>query len=62
LEPGYNRENIESLGIPCDDDCTWWQSRNMFFGGVHAVAVGADGALSGVGDGRRGGACVVVDE
>lgn len=61
LEPGYNRQKIESLGIPCDDDCTWWQNHNMFFGGVHAVAVGPDGALSGVGDGRRGGACVVVD-
>ncbi|MBE9155486.1 gamma-glutamyltransferase [Nodosilinea sp. LEGE 06152] len=61
LEPGYDREKIESSGIPCDDSCTWWQSHSMFFGGVHAVAVGPDGALSGVGDGRRGGACVVVD-
>ncbi|WP_035991088.1 gamma-glutamyltransferase [Leptolyngbya sp. KIOST-1] len=61
LEPGYDREKIEALGIPGDDDCTWWQGHNMFFGGVHAVAVGSDGVLSGVGDGRRGGACVVVD-
>jgi gamma-glutamyltranspeptidase/glutathione hydrolase len=60
LEPGYGRETLESLGIVEDDHCTWWQSQNMFFGGVHAVAVGPDGALSGVGDGRRGGAWVLV--
>jgi gamma-glutamyltranspeptidase/glutathione hydrolase len=61
LEPGYDQVAMEAQGITDSDDCTWWQGRNMFFGGVHAVAVGADGTLSGVGDGRRGGACVVVD-
>ncbi|WP_017298494.1 gamma-glutamyltransferase [Nodosilinea nodulosa] len=61
LEPGFDQAHIEAQGITCDDECTWWQARNMFFGGVHTVAVGADGRLSGVGDGRRGGACVVVD-
>jgi len=60
LEPGFDRATVEAEGIARDDQCTWWQDRNMFFGGVHAVAVGPDGALSGVGDGRRGGACVVV--
>jgi gamma-glutamyltranspeptidase / glutathione hydrolase len=60
LEPGYGREALDTLGIAEDDICTWWQSQNMFFGGVHAVAVGPDGTLSGVGDGRRGGACVMV--
>ena len=62
LEPGYEREAIETQGIGGDDHCTWWQAHNMFFGGVHAVAVGSEGALSGVGDSRRGGACVVVSE
>ena len=61
LEPGFDRAEIEVQGIACDDKCTWWQARSMFFGGVHAVAVGPDGALSGVGDGRRSGACVVVE-
>lgn len=61
LEPGFDRPPIEAEGIACGDRCTWWQDRNMFFGGVHAVAVDADGIFSGVGDQRRGGACVVVD-
>lgn len=61
LEPGYDQATLESQGITGDDLCTWWQARNMFFGGVHTVAVGPDSKLSGVGDGRRGGACVVVD-
>ncbi|MBE9135770.1 gamma-glutamyltransferase [Nodosilinea sp. LEGE 07088] len=62
LEPGYDRETIEAQGIAGDDHCTWWQDQNMFFGGVHAVAVGADGTVAGVGDWRRGGAWVVVGE
>ena len=62
LEPGFDRTTVEAEGIAGDDQCTWWQDRSMFFGGVHAVAVGPGGELSGVGDARRGGACVVVDE
>jgi len=32
-----------------------WPERNLFFGGVHAAARQADGALQGAGDPRRGG-------
>jgi gamma-glutamyltranspeptidase/glutathione hydrolase len=39
---------------------TLWNARNMFFGGVHTVACAPDGGLSGVGDPRRGGVCLVV--
>ncbi|MGF1569871.1 MAG: gamma-glutamyltransferase [Nodosilinea sp.] len=60
LEPGYDRVALEALGIGAEDDCTWWQTQNMFFGGVHAVAVDADGTLVGMGDRRRGGAWVRV--
>ena len=35
--------------------------RNLFFGGVQAVSRGRDGAVSGGGDPRRGGAAVAVD-
>lgn len=49
LEPGFDRANIEAEGITGDDECTWWQAHNMFFGGVHAVAREEDGAFSGVG-------------
>ncbi|MBD1873224.1 gamma-glutamyltransferase [Nodosilinea sp. FACHB-131] len=61
LEPGYEQAAIAAQGITGDDVCTWWQAPSMFFGGVHAVAVDPDGTLSGIGDGRRGGAWVVVD-
>ncbi len=38
-----------------------WADRNVFFGGVHAVARDpATGALSGAGDPRRGGAVAVA--
>ncbi|PZV05883.1 MAG: gamma-glutamyltransferase [Leptolyngbya sp.] len=61
LEPGYEQAAIAAQAVTNDDVCTWWQAPSMFFGGVHAVAVDPDGQLSGVGDGRRGGAWVVVD-
>jgi gamma-glutamyltranspeptidase / glutathione hydrolase len=38
---------------------TPWGERNMFFGGVHTVARAADGDLSGIGDPRRGGVCLI---
>jgi gamma-glutamyltranspeptidase / glutathione hydrolase len=38
-----------------------WKDRNLYFGGVSAVEVGADGVLAAAGDPRRGGAGVVVE-
>jgi gamma-glutamyltranspeptidase/glutathione hydrolase len=60
LEPGYDRAALEAAKIGCDDHCTWWQAPNMFFGGVHGVAVEPGNGFAGVGDPRRGGACRVV--
>jgi gamma-glutamyltranspeptidase/glutathione hydrolase len=37
-----------------------WRGRNLFFGGVSAVEVRADGALAAAGDPRRGGYGLVV--
>jgi len=37
-----------------------WRERNLYFGGVSAVEVRADGTLAAAGDPRRGGAGVVV--
>jgi len=37
-----------------------WKDRNLYFGGVSAVEVAADGTLAAAGDPRRGGAGVVV--
>jgi gamma-glutamyltranspeptidase/glutathione hydrolase len=38
-----------------------WRERNLYFGGVQAVARAADGTLSGGGDPRRGGVAVAVE-
>jgi len=41
-------------------DVVRWQERNLFFGGVSAVELLADGTLAAAGDPRRGGDGVVV--
>jgi gamma-glutamyltranspeptidase/glutathione hydrolase len=41
-------------------DVVRWGARNLYFGGVQAVEVGANGAIAAAGDPRRGGAGVVV--
>jgi gamma-glutamyltranspeptidase/glutathione hydrolase len=55
LEPGFNEAAVTSLA-------KWWPvnlwpSRDVYFGGVHAVVPGKEGA----GDPRRGGAVSIVD-
>jgi len=37
-----------------------WPAHNLFFGGVHGVALSAAGELSAAGDPRRGGAALVI--
>ncbi|HVM68389.1 MAG TPA: hypothetical protein VM204_00960, partial [Gaiellaceae bacterium] len=37
-----------------------WQSLNLYFGGVSAVELRADGGLAAAGDPRRGGHGIVV--
>jgi gamma-glutamyltranspeptidase/glutathione hydrolase len=59
-EPGVDPRALESL-----ERSGWtvqrWQARNLYFGGVQAVARDPHtGELSGGGDPRRGGAAVVV--
>jgi gamma-glutamyltranspeptidase / glutathione hydrolase len=41
-------------------DVVRWSGRNLYFGGVQAVELRADGTLDAAGDPRRGGAGVVV--
>jgi gamma-glutamyltranspeptidase/glutathione hydrolase len=38
-----------------------WPRPNLFFGGVHAARLAADGSFTGVGDARRDGAAIVVE-
>jgi gamma-glutamyltranspeptidase/glutathione hydrolase len=60
VEHGFDCEAVRAL---CTDypGAQHWAARNLFFGGVHAVARDRrNGKLSGVGDPRRGGVCVRV--
>lgn len=57
IEPPYSPENIDLNELPKDTEVLFWQAKNMFFGGVHAVGQTPEGVIIGSGDSRRGGAC-----
>jgi gamma-glutamyltranspeptidase/glutathione hydrolase len=57
-EPGIDTMALEQAGRILSQ----FRERNLFFGGAQAVARETDGAFSGGGDPRRGGAAVVVAE
>lgn len=42
-------------------DAKGWPEPNMFFGGVHAVAMASDGVMVGTGDPRRAGVVIEVE-
>lgn len=56
VEPGFAEESLDALSkqVPVKV----WDDRNVYFGGVHSVVPGKHG----VGDPRRGGSAVVVEE
>ncbi len=58
VEPGIDTAELRAAGRTVSA----FRGRNLFFGGAQAAARGADGAFSGGGDPRRGGAAVVVSE
>ena len=43
------------------EDHLAWPDRDLFYGGVHSVRLGPDGAMQGHGDPRRDGAAIVVE-
>jgi gamma-glutamyltranspeptidase/glutathione hydrolase len=47
---------MEDLGL----ETILWPAHNLFFGGVHGVALSPEGRLSAAGDPRRGGAALVI--
>jgi gamma-glutamyltranspeptidase / glutathione hydrolase len=58
VEGGWDDDELERLGDSWE--VVRWAGRNLFFGGVQAVELRADGSLAAAGDPRRGGAGVVV--
>jgi gamma-glutamyltranspeptidase/glutathione hydrolase len=54
--PVEEMDRLDALGY----SVTRWRRRNLFFGGVSAVELRADGTLAAAGDPRRGGHGIVV--
>jgi gamma-glutamyltranspeptidase/glutathione hydrolase len=60
-EPGVDASALGRIERRPDRSVARWRRRNLFFGGVHAVARDPEtGELRGGGDPRRGGAVVVL--
>jgi gamma-glutamyltranspeptidase / glutathione hydrolase len=58
LEGGWEEDEVTPL--ESDWEVVRWLGLNLFFGGVQAVELRADGSLAAAGDPRRGGAGLVV--
>jgi gamma-glutamyltranspeptidase / glutathione hydrolase len=58
LEGGW--EEAETAGLEASWEIVRWLGLNLYFGGVQAVELRADGSLAAAGDPRRGGAGRVV--
>ena len=58
VEGGWDDAELDRLGDSWE--VVRWAGLNLFFGGVQAVELRADGSLAAAGDPRRGGAGVVV--
>jgi gamma-glutamyltranspeptidase/glutathione hydrolase len=60
VEPGFDEGVAQHLSQTFETS-KFWDNQNLFFGGVHAVEFNTvSGALTGVGDPRRGGVALVV--
>ncbi|SCA57601.1 Gamma-glutamyltranspeptidase [Candidatus Terasakiella magnetica] len=62
MEPGFPLEATQALSehVP---NYKIWDAQNLFFGGVHSVRANLNtGRFDGVGDARRGGAAIIIDE
>lgn len=58
-EPGFPAPILAELERAGNLVC--WETRDFYFGGVHAVQLRADGSVVAVGDGRRGGCVEIVE-
>lgn len=60
IEPPFPQEDAANLQLPEETEVLLWKSKNMFFGGVHAVGQTEDGTVVGAGDPRRGGTVAIA--
>jgi gamma-glutamyltranspeptidase/glutathione hydrolase len=54
VEPGF-AEDAKMIPIPPNNQLIEWQSKNLFFGGVHTVIRTKNGVIEGASDHRRDG-------
>ena len=54
VEPGFS-EDANLIPIPPNNQLVEWQSKNLFFGGVHTVIRTKNGVIEGASDHRRDG-------
>lgn len=59
VEPGFSDAVIKAIEND-DDQLILWNTKNMFFGGVHTVMETSEGVISGAGDERRNGAIAQI--
>ena len=60
VEPGFPHEEVEKIKLQTGMEKFFWNEQNMYFGGVHAVFMNAQGNLDGAGDRRRVGHVIKV--
>ena len=60
VEPGLRPEDSTWTWREGHPPVREWPSRDLYFGGVHAVRRDPDGRVTAVGDHRRGGATAIV--
>ena len=55
-----SEEELDKIKLPAGMEKFFWNEQNMYFGGVHAVFMDAQGGLDGAGDRRRVGHVIKV--
>ena len=60
VEPGYRQEELAQIVLPSGIAPFYWNGKNMYFGGVHAVFKDEKGNLDAAGDRRRVGHVIKV--
>lgn len=59
VEQSYPKETIQALESQLKK-VNWLSKFNLFFGGANSMELNSDGDISGIGDHRRGGNCILL--
>ena len=60
VEGGFDREEIERIGLSKEVKHRFWENKAFFFGGAHSVGIDSKGHITAVGDLRRTGTAITV--